>query len=71
IWEWCNDNAFTPYIAVQVLGAIADLLAENGFKIDKKKIVLDEPIKALGVYEVPVKLHPEVTGVVKVWVVRE
>ncbi|HOT98850.1 MAG TPA: 50S ribosomal protein L9 [bacterium] len=50
---------------------IADLLAENGFKIDKKKIVLDDPIKALGVYEVPVKLHPEVTGVVKVWVVRE
>ncbi len=50
---------------------IADLLAENGFEIDKKKIVLDDPIKALGVYDVPVKLHPEVTGVVKVWVVRE
>jgi large subunit ribosomal protein L9 len=50
---------------------IADLLAENGFEIDKRKIVLEDPIKALGVYDVPVKLHPEVTGVVKVWVVRE
>ena len=50
---------------------IADLLADNGFDIDKKKIVLEDPIKALGVYDVPVKLAPEVTGVVKVWVVRE
>lgn len=50
---------------------IADLLAENGFEIDKKKILLDDPIKALGVYDVPVKLHQEVTALVKVWVVRE
>jgi large subunit ribosomal protein L9 len=50
---------------------IADLLAENGFEIDKKKIILEDPIKALGVYDVPVKLHQEVTAMVKVWVVRE
>lgn len=50
---------------------IADLLAENGFEIDKKKILLEDPIKALGVYDVPVKLHQDVTAMVKVWVVRE
>lgn len=37
-----------------------------GKEIDKKKIVLPEPIKSLGVYEVSVKLHPSVTGKLKV-----
>ena len=50
---------------------IADLLKEQGFDIDKKKILLDEPLKALGVYDVPVKLHHDVEAKVKVWVVRE
>ena len=50
---------------------IADLLGESGFEIDRKKILLQEPLKALGVYEVPVKIHPEVDVNVKVWVVRE
>ncbi len=40
-------------------------------ELDKKKIVLPEPIKALGVYEVGVKLHPKVTGKLKVKVVEE
>jgi large subunit ribosomal protein L9 len=50
---------------------IADSLKEKGFEIDKKKIELDEPIKVLGIYTINVKLHPEVTGKVKVWVVRQ
>ncbi|OGC05594.1 50S ribosomal protein L9 [candidate division KSB1 bacterium RBG_16_48_16] len=50
---------------------IADLLNEQGFEIDRKKIILAEPLKALGVYEVPVKLHPDVEAKIKVWVVRE
>jgi large subunit ribosomal protein L9 len=50
---------------------IADLLKDNGYEIDRKKIILEDPIKALGVYDVPVKLHTEVTATVKVWVVRE
>jgi len=50
---------------------IADLLKDNGYDLDRRKIVLEDPIKALGVYDVPVKLHPEVTATVKVWVVRE
>lgn len=37
-----------------------------GLELDKKKIQLPEPIKALGVYEVAVKLHPKVTGKLKV-----
>jgi len=50
---------------------IAELLAVKGFDVDRRKIVLDEPLKALGVYEVPVKLHPDVESMVKVWVVRQ
>jgi len=50
---------------------IADLMKEKGFEIDKRRIVLDEPIKALGVYTVPVKLHAEVEGRIRVWVVKQ
>ena len=50
---------------------IADLLAEKGYEIDRKKIILEEPIKALGVFEVPIKIHSEVEAKIKVWVVRE
>ncbi len=42
-----------------------------GLELDKKKIQLPEPIKALGVYEVGVKLHPKVTGQLKVKVIEE
>lgn len=50
---------------------IADLLSEKGFEIDRKKIVMEEPLKELGVYNVPVKLYQDVEASVKVWVVRE
>jgi large subunit ribosomal protein L9 len=50
---------------------IADALKEKGIDLDKRIIELEEPIKALGIYPVDVKLHPQVTGKVKVWVVRE
>lgn len=50
---------------------IADLLQEKGFDIDRKKIILEEPLKALGVFEVPIKLHSEVEAQIKVWIVRE
>ncbi len=50
---------------------IADLLKENGCEVDRRKIVLEDSIKALGVYDIPIKLHPEVTATVKLWVVRE
>ena len=50
---------------------IVDILTEQGITVDKRKIVLDEPIKSLGIYSVPIKLHPEVEAAVKVWVVKE
>lgn len=50
---------------------IADLLATKGFEIDKRKIVLEEPVKALGIYEIPIKLHSEIECKVKLWVVKQ
>jgi large subunit ribosomal protein L9 len=47
---------------------IAEALAAKGVKIDKRKIELSEPIRHLGVTEVPVKLHPEVKALLKVQV---
>jgi large subunit ribosomal protein L9 len=74
------EISLTATVAVgeedKVFGAVtsqvlADLLKEKGFDIDRRKIQLDEPMKALGVYEVPIKLHPDVEAKVKVWVVKE
>ncbi|HID38364.1 MAG TPA: 50S ribosomal protein L9 [Calditrichaeota bacterium] len=50
---------------------IADALNAQGYKVDKRKIQLEEPIKSLGIYSIPVKLHSEVEATVKVWVVKE
>lgn len=50
---------------------IAACLEKEGVTIDRKKLILEKPIKVLGDYEIPVKLHPEVTGTVKVVVIPE
>lgn len=50
---------------------IADALKEKGMALDKRTIELEEPIKALGIYTVNVKLFKTITGKVKVWVVQE
>lgn len=51
---------------------IAEELAKtHGYKLDKRKIELDEPIRTLGYTTVPVKLHPEVTGSIKVHVAEK
>jgi large subunit ribosomal protein L9 len=50
---------------------IADALVKQGYDIDRKKIILDDPLKALGIYSVPIKLHPDVEVKIKVWVVKE
>ena len=50
---------------------VAEALEKEGFEIDKRRILLEEPIKSVGIYTVPVRLHPEVTAEVKVWVVKE
>ncbi len=50
---------------------LAAALKEEGFQIDKNLIILDEPIKSLGIYEIPLKLHPEVSTKIKVWIVKK
>ncbi len=50
---------------------IEELLRAQGFEVDRRKILLDEPLKALGVYTVPIKLHREVECAIKVWVVKK
>ena len=50
---------------------IAEALAAKGLEIERRKIQLDEPIKQLGDFTVPVRLHRDVAGTVKVSVVKE
>jgi len=62
-----NDKLFGSVTAIDV----AEALAKAGAPVDRHKIHLPEPIKALGEYTVDVKLHGEVTAKVKVTVVAE
>ena len=62
-----EDRIFGSVTAPQIAVALSDL----GFEIDRRDIVLEEPIRALGVYDVPIRLYAGVTVSVKVWVVRE
>jgi large subunit ribosomal protein L9 len=50
---------------------IENYLKENGIDVDRKKILMEEPIKNLGMFTIPIKIHPEVTANLKVWVVQE
>ena len=50
---------------------IASQLHNSGIDIDRKKILLDKPIRTLGEFDVLIKLHPEVTGSIKVMVAPE
>jgi len=50
---------------------IAEQLAAQGFTIERRLIDLHEPIKALGVYRVPVRLHADVKPEIRVWVIKQ
>jgi large subunit ribosomal protein L9 len=50
---------------------IARAVTEQGYEIDHNMVILEEHLKVLGVYTVPVRLHKEVEVPVKVWVVKE
>ena len=50
---------------------IVDFLKSKGFEVDRRKLILPEPLKALGEFDVPLKLHREVTVPLKVKVVKE
>ena len=50
---------------------IVDSLKVQGIQIEKQQLDLPEPLRELGVFNLPVKLHPDVQAVLKVWVVEE
>jgi len=62
-----DEKLFGSLSAADIAGAIA----EEGFTLDKDCVILQEPIKSLGIYEVPIKLHPDVAAKIKVWVVKK
>ena len=61
-----GDKLYCSVGAVEIV----EKLAESGIVLDKSAILLDEPIKALGVFQVAVRLHTDVEAKVKVWVVK-
>lgn len=50
---------------------IENFLKEQGIEVDRKKIHLEEPIKSIGMYSVPIRLDAQITAHLKVWVVQE
>lgn len=50
---------------------IAQELSLRGFEIDRRNIIIDDAIRTLGVFDVKVKLHPEVLADLKIWVISE
>ena len=62
-----NDQLFGSVTAQDIVHALA---AQN-FTIDRRKVQLDEPIKQLGEYKVPLRLHKDVTAEITVAVVKE
>lgn len=50
---------------------IVAALRNEGFVVDRHDLQLEAPIKQIGIYDIPVRLHAEVTGTVKVWVVKK
>lgn len=50
---------------------IAKALEEEGFTIDKKQILLEKPIEELGIFEVGIKIHSEVTAKIRLWVAKK
>ena len=50
---------------------IAKALTDEGFEIDKKAVLLEKPIEELGIYEVQINVHPEVSAKVRIWVAKK
>lgn len=62
-----GDRLFGSITAADISAKLAD----EGYKIDKRVIEIHEPIKMIGIYKVPIRLHPDVRAEVRVWVVKE
>jgi len=50
---------------------IVEKLKEQGINLSKKQIVLEENIKELGIYNIPVKISPEIEATLKIWIIKE
>jgi len=62
-----NDQLFGSVTSAD----ISDALAAQGYTIDKRKIQLAEPIKTIGNFDIPIKLHREIVATVKLAVKKE
>lgn len=65
----CGDNErlFGSVTSIDIV----DALKTQGIIVDRKKILLEAPIKSLGVFTVPIKIHSEIATNLKVWVINE
>jgi len=61
-----EDRVFGAVTSIE----IAQQLKDKGYDIDKRQIILEEPIKSLGIFEIPIKLHSEITTNIKLWVIK-
>ena len=62
-----NEKLYGSISSVEISKALKD----EGFDVGTNLIMLEEPLKALGIFEVPVKLHADVMATVKVWIVKK
>ncbi len=62
-----DDKLFGSVTAIDIHNA----LEAEGVSVDKKKIELKEHISQIGIYQIPIKLHPEVVATLKLWVVKK
>jgi len=62
-----EEDLYGSITALDIYNALKD----EGIEVDKSCIILDNPIKALGIYEILLKLYPEVESKLKVWVVKK
>ena len=49
---------------------IIEALQRDGLEVEKHAVQLEQPIKTLGIFEIPVRVHPELTATLKLWVTR-
>ena len=62
-----NDKLFGAIRESDILKALLDL----GYEVEKRNVLLSEPIKAIGVYQVPIKVYDTIKAELKVWIVKE
>ena len=62
-----GDKLFGSITSADIAGQLGDL----GYPVDKRSIELEEPLKMIGIYKVPIRLHQDVRTEIRVWVVKE